>query len=68
MFAILTSSLPSDGCAVETCCEKPTKRRLIDDFEEWHDVMEPQKRRDELTSYLNTTDVCEDVGNLLQWW
>ncbi|KAH6940240.1 hypothetical protein HPB50_026408 [Hyalomma asiaticum] len=66
MFAIPTSYLPFDGCAAETCCENSTEGRLINDLEEWHDVMEREKRRDELTSYLDTTEVCEDVGNLLQ--
>ncbi|XP_037528522.1 uncharacterized protein LOC119405760 [Rhipicephalus sanguineus] len=68
MLAIPTNSLPSDACAGETCSKKPAKRRLIDDFEEWHDVTEPQKRRDGLTSYLNSTEVCEDVGDLLERW
>ncbi|KAH7979545.1 hypothetical protein HPB49_009814 [Dermacentor silvarum] len=65
---IPTNFLQTDGNTAETCSEEPTKRRFMDDFEEWHDVRKPEKRRDELDSYVHAAEVCEHIENLLQWW
>lgn len=61
--------VPSEQETGEECTStKPPKRRLLDEFQDWHDHAETDIDDDELDSYLHAGGSCEGIDGLLKWW